>query len=99
VVDHSWIRLRSGARSGRIMDRLQRQARSHGPEFVSRDLDLWAYANDVTLDFSRPGKPTDNAFIEAFNGRLRAECLNTQWFLSSKTPVRNWRIGGGIITR
>ena len=46
-----------------------------GSEFVSRDLDLWAYQNNVTLDFSRPGKPTDNAFIEAFNGRLRAECL------------------------
>lgn len=45
----------------------------HGSELVSRDLDLWAYANDVMLDFSRPGKPTDNAFIEAFNGRLRAE--------------------------
>ena len=43
-----------------------------GSEFVSRDLDLWAYANNVILDFSRPGKPTDNAFIEAFNGRLRA---------------------------
>jgi putative transposase len=46
-----------------------------GSEFVSRDLDLWAYANNVTLDFSRPGKPTDAAFIEAFNGRFRAECL------------------------
>jgi putative transposase len=40
-----------------------------GSEFVSRDMDLWAYAKGVTLDFSRPGKPTDNAFIEAFNGR------------------------------
>lgn len=39
----------------------------NGSEFISRDLDLWAYANDVTLDFSRPGKPTDNGFIEAFN--------------------------------
>ena len=45
-------------------------------EFVSRNLDLWTYARGVTLDFSRPGKPTDNAFIEAFNGRFRAECLN-----------------------
>lgn len=53
-----------------------------GTEFVSRDLDLWAYQRGVTLDFSRPGKPTDNAFIEAFNGRFRAECLNTHWFLS-----------------
>ena len=47
-----------------------------GTEFVSRVLDLWAYRRGVTLDFSRPGKPTDNAFIEAFNGRFRAECLN-----------------------
>jgi len=42
-----------------------------GSEFVSRDLDLWAYTRGVVLDFSRPGKPTDNAFIEAFNGRFR----------------------------
>lgn len=46
-----------------------------GSEFISRDMDLWAYQKGVTLDFSRPGKPTDNAFIEAFNGRFRAECL------------------------
>jgi putative transposase len=42
----------------------------NGSEFVSRDLDLWAYARGVVLDFSRPGKPTDNAYIEAFNSRL-----------------------------
>ena len=53
-----------------------------GSEFVSRDLDLWAYVRGVTLDFSRPGKPTDNAYIEAFNGRFRTECLNTHWFMS-----------------
>ena len=47
-----------------------------GTEFVSQDLDLWAYTKGVELDFSRPGKPTDNAFIEAFNGRFRSECLN-----------------------
>ena len=45
----------------------------YGSEFVSRDLNLWAYANVVTLDFSRPGKPMDNGFIEAFNSKLRAE--------------------------
>jgi putative transposase len=45
-------------------------------------LDLWAYRRCVTLDFSRPGKPTENAFIKAFNGRFRAECLNIRWFLS-----------------
>src|SRR4051812_43843489 len=53
-----------------------------GTEFVSRDLDLWAYQRGVTLDFSRPGKPTDNAFIEAVNGRFRAKCLNPHWFMS-----------------
>lgn len=42
-----------------------------GTEFASRDLDLWAYTKGITLDFSRSGKPTDNAFIEAFNGRFR----------------------------
>lgn len=65
-----------------------------GSEFVSRDLDLWAYTNKVTLDFSRPGKPTDNAFIEAFNGRLRAECLNAHWFMTLADAARkleDWR--------
>ena len=65
-----------------------------GSEFVSRDLDLWAYANGVTLDFSRPGKPTDNAFIEAFNSKLRAECLNAHWFMSlddAQSKMEDWR--------
>ena len=53
-----------------------------GPEFISKDLDLWAYMNGVILDFSRPGKPTDNAFAEAFNGKVRAECIDQNWFLS-----------------
>jgi putative transposase len=53
-----------------------------GSEFVSRDLDLWACAKGVTLDFSRPGKPTDNAFAEAFNSRVRVECMNVPWFLT-----------------
>ncbi len=53
-----------------------------GSEFISRDMNLWVYQRGVVLDFSRPGKPTDNAFIEAFNGRLLAECLNCHWFLS-----------------
>ena len=54
----------------------------NGPEFVSEDLDLWAYAHKVTLDFSRPGKPTDNAYIESFNSRFRQGCLNQHWFLN-----------------
>ena len=52
----------------------------NGPDFISTSLDLWAYFNGVKLDFSRRGKPTDNAFIESFNGRLREECLNQHWF-------------------
>lgn len=54
----------------------------NGSEFISRDMDLWAYQRGVILDFSRPGKPTDNAFIEAFNSKLRSECLNAHWFLN-----------------
>ena len=54
----------------------------NGPEFISRDLDLWAYHKGVVLDFSRPGKPTGNTFIEAFNGKFQQECLNAHWFLS-----------------
>jgi putative transposase len=54
----------------------------NGPEFVSKDLDLWAWRHGVKLDFSRPGKPMDNAFAESFNGKFRIECLNAYWFLS-----------------
>ena len=48
----------------------------NGPAFTSKRLYQWAYPNGVELDFSRSGKPTDNAFIEAFNGRFRQGCLN-----------------------
>jgi putative transposase len=54
----------------------------NGPEFVSEDLDLWAFMRGVMLDFSRPGQPTDNAYIESFSGKFRTECLNANWFLS-----------------
>ena len=54
----------------------------NGTEFVSAAMDLWAYTNTVILDFSRRGKPTDNAAIESFNGRFREECLNVHWFQS-----------------
>jgi putative transposase len=66
----------------------------YGTEFTSKILDQWAYANGVELDFSRPGRPTDNAFIESFNGRVRQECLNENWFLSledARKKVENWR--------
>lgn len=54
----------------------------NGSEFISKDFDKWAYENNVTLDFSRSGKPTDNAYVESFNGSFRDECLNVNWFLS-----------------
>ena len=66
----------------------------HGNEFTSKILDQWAYENGVELDFTRPGKPTDNAFIESFNGRVRQECLNENWFLSladARQKVEIWR--------
>ena len=65
-----------------------------GTEFSSKALDQWAYWNHVTLDFSRPGKPNDNAFIESFNSRLRDECLNAHWFLSladARAKIETWR--------
>ena len=67
----------------------------NGSEFTSRSMDLWAYLNKVKLDFSRPGKPTDNAFIESFNGKFRAECLNENWFLSladARDKIEQWRV-------
>jgi putative transposase len=52
----------------------------NGAEFTGQLVDLWAYHHGTRIDFSRPGKPTDNAFIETFNGTLRDECLNIHWF-------------------
>ncbi len=59
----------------------------NGSEFISKALDKWAYDNKVTLDFSRPGKPTDNAYIESFNGSFRDECSNVNWFLSLEDAI------------
>ena len=67
---------------------------SNGHEFTSKRLDQWAYLNGVELDFSRPGKPTDNAFIESFYSRFREERLNESWFLSidDAREVEQWRL-------
>jgi len=57
-------------------------------------LDLWAYQQGINLVFSRPGKPTDNAYIESFNGSFREECLQTHWFLSledATMKIESWR--------
>lgn len=51
----------------------------NGSEFSGQMLDLWAYHHNTKIDFSRPGKPTGNCFIETFNGSLRDECLNVHW--------------------
>jgi putative transposase len=67
----------------------------NGSEFISKSLDRWAYEQQVTLDFSRPGRPTDNPFIESFNGSFRDECLSLHWFLSlddAREKIENWRV-------
>lgn len=67
----------------------------NGPEFISKAMDAWAYQRQINLQFSRPGKPVDNRFIESFNGRLRDECLNDNWFMSmshARDVVETWRI-------
>ncbi|VWB24626.1 transposase [Burkholderia aenigmatica] len=66
----------------------------NGSEFISKALDKWAYENGVEIDFSRPGKPTDNAKNESFNGRFREEYLNAHWFLSledARRKIEVWR--------
>ncbi len=66
----------------------------NGSEFISKDFDKWAYENNVILDFSRPGKPTDNPYIESFNGSFRDECLNVNWFMSledAEDKIEDWR--------
>ena len=91
----------SGATVGIALDRVLPTAAprsitvDHGTEFMSRALEDWAFARGVQLDFIRPGKPVENAFIESFNGRLRDECLNLHQFTSiedAKTKIEAWRI-------
>ena len=85
-----------------VMDRLgydhgvpARLQCDNGSEFISKVLDRWAYDHGVVMDFSRPGKPTDNALVESFNGTLRDECLNINWFLSmedAREKIERWRV-------
>lgn len=66
----------------------------NGSEFSGHELDRWAFENGVKLHFIRPGKPTENAYIESFNGRLRDECLNTNIFYTldeAKENIEQWR--------
>jgi putative transposase len=66
----------------------------NGPEFISQNLDIWAYQNKVDLKFIQPGKPVQNAYIESFNGKFRDECLNQHWFLNleeARHEIELWR--------
>jgi transposase InsO family protein len=74
-----------------VPDRIQCD---NGSEFISRVLDKRAYENGIAMDFSRPGKPMDNAMIESFNGTFRDECLNVNWFISmedEREKIEKWR--------
>lgn len=67
----------------------------HGTEFMSKALEAWAFYRGVQLDFTRPGKPTDNSHIESFNGRLRDECLNVHqflWLADAQDRLNAWRV-------
>jgi putative transposase len=91
----------SGNRVARVLDQLAAQRGlppvirvDNGPEFTSLALDAWAYRNRVRLAFIQPGKPTQNAYIESFNGRFRDECLNDNWFSTlheAKVRIAAWR--------
>jgi putative transposase len=91
-----------GVRVARVLDRLvefrgkpEGVRVDNGPEFAGRALDAWAYGRGIKLDFIRPGKPVENAYIESFNGRLRDECLNANEFISlddAKKGIEHWRI-------
>lgn len=68
----------------------------NGAEFTGRVLDAWAHERGVALQFIRPGKPVENAYIESFNGRLRDECLELHWFVSladARRTIALWRVG------
>jgi putative transposase len=88
----------------RVVDTLERLAETrgvpqvitvdNGSEFTSYALDKWAHKRGVQLDFIRPAKPIENAFIESFNGRLRDECLNENQFLTlveAQAVIEAWR--------
>lgn len=67
----------------------------NGPEFAGKALDEWAYRRGIKLQFIRPGKPVENAYIESFNGRLRDECLNEHWFINldhARRIIEEWRL-------
>ena len=91
-----------GARIVRVLDALvARRGCPHtivcdnGPEFSGQALDAWAYQRGIALHFIAPGKPTQNAFVESFNGRFREECLDQHWFgnlAEARVIIERWRM-------
>jgi putative transposase len=91
----------TGERVARRLEALRLQGQrpqvvrvDNGPEFTSKALDLWAHEHGGRLDFIRPGKPTDNCFIESFNGRFRDECLDAHMFTSlteARKTIEVWQ--------
>jgi len=68
---------------------------NNGSEFAGKMLDQWVYDRGIRIDFSRPGTPTDNPTVKSFNGRLRQERLNENWFMSledARCKIGAWRI-------
>jgi putative transposase len=67
----------------------------NGPEFTGSSFDAWAHRRGVRVHFIRPGKPVENAYAESFNGKLRDECLNANWFVSmadARLRIEAWRV-------
>lgn len=67
----------------------------NGPELISQNMDIWAYQNNVKIKFIQPGKPTQNAFVESFNGKFRNECLSQHWFEDieiARKEIEEWRL-------
>jgi putative transposase len=91
----------TGVRLARVLERLASAGRrpevivsDNGPELTSQALDAWAYGRGVRLHHIQPGKPTQNAYIESFNGKLRDECLNEHWWRSlreAQLTIEAWR--------
>jgi putative transposase len=91
-----------GLRVVRVLEKLAKErglpeaiVSDNGLEFVGRVLDAWAHERGVRLQFIRPGKPIENAYVESFNGKLRDECLNQNWFTDledARTKIEAWRI-------
>ncbi len=90
-----------GLRVRRVLDRIASErglpeaiVLDNGPEFRGRALAAWSEERDVRLEFIQPGKPVQNAYVESFNGRLRDECLNANWFTSlsdARRKIETWR--------